>query len=55
MILGKANWWFPKWLHKITPPIGLESEDKLPKLTPEMYDKVVADAQAKPGAGGPAF
>ena len=55
MILGKANWWFPRWLEKITPPVGLESEDKLPKLEPTMYDKVVADAESKPGGGGPAF
>jgi RND superfamily putative drug exporter len=55
MILGKANWWFPGWLEKITPRVGLESEDKLPELTPDMYDKVVVDAKAKPGGGGPAF
>jgi len=55
MILGRANWWFPRWLERITPKVGLESEDQLPELSPEMYDKVVADAHEKPGGAGPAF
>jgi putative drug exporter of the RND superfamily len=55
MILGRANWWFPRWLDRITPPVGLESEDKLPELPPEMYDKVVAEAKGKGSGGGPAF
>jgi RND superfamily putative drug exporter len=23
-ILGKANWWFPKWLERILPKITIE-------------------------------
>jgi RND superfamily putative drug exporter len=26
-LTGKANWWFPRWLDKVLPNFGLESED----------------------------
>jgi RND superfamily putative drug exporter len=26
-LLGKANWWFPRWLDKILPRLSVESED----------------------------
>jgi RND superfamily putative drug exporter len=30
-IFGKSNWWFPKWLDKITPKLGIEPpEDPIP-------------------------
>ena len=28
IILGKASWWMPKWLEKITPKISIEGSDK---------------------------
>jgi hypothetical protein len=27
--LGSANWWFPRWLDRIVPRIGIEGEDFL--------------------------
>jgi putative drug exporter of the RND superfamily len=27
--LGRANWWFPEWLGRILPRIGIEGEDFL--------------------------
>ncbi len=32
VLMGKANWWFPAWLDRIIPRVGLETEDTLPKL-----------------------
>ncbi|MGI8462566.1 MAG: MMPL family transporter [Solirubrobacterales bacterium] len=32
VLFGRANWWLPAWLDRILPPLGLESEDKLPPL-----------------------
>ena len=29
--LGKANWWFPAWLDRVLPRVGLESEEGLPE------------------------
>jgi RND superfamily putative drug exporter len=40
-ILGKANWWLPKWLDPLIPHIGFESvqdadlEAELAAITPE--------------------
>jgi RND superfamily putative drug exporter len=30
--IGKANWWLPRWLDRILPRVGLETEDDLPPL-----------------------
>ncbi len=32
IIIGESNWYFPAWLEKILPHVGLESEDALPDL-----------------------
>jgi len=32
-LLGKANWWFPKWLDRIVPKLDVEGEIEL--LVPE--------------------
>jgi RND superfamily putative drug exporter len=29
--LGKSNWWFPGWLDRVLPRVGLESEEGLPE------------------------
>ena len=30
--IGDANWWFPRWLQRIVPRIGLETEESLPPV-----------------------
>jgi RND superfamily putative drug exporter len=52
MVLDRANWWFPAWLERITPRVGLESEDSLPPLPEPMLEKVVADAKPAEGSSG---
>jgi RND superfamily putative drug exporter len=32
IIVGEGNWYFPAWLERILPRVGLESEDALPDL-----------------------
>ena len=32
VLIGKANWWLPRWLDRILPRVGLETEDALPPL-----------------------
>jgi RND superfamily putative drug exporter len=32
MLLGRANWWLPRWMERILPRVGLETEDALPPL-----------------------
>jgi RND superfamily putative drug exporter len=32
VIMGNSNWYFPAWLERILPRVGLESEDALPAL-----------------------
>jgi RND superfamily putative drug exporter len=32
VMLGKANWWLPRWLDRVIPRLGLEAEDALPPL-----------------------
>jgi RND superfamily putative drug exporter len=35
-MFGKSNWWFPRWLDRITPNIGLEDPEELTaELDPE--------------------
>ena len=31
VMLGESNWYFPAWLERILPHVGLESEDSLPR------------------------
>jgi RND superfamily putative drug exporter len=39
-LFGKANWWFPKWLDKITPQLSVEP----PEENPEHDDKELVNA-----------
>jgi hypothetical protein len=32
IIVGRGNWYFPAWLDRALPRVGLESEDGLPSL-----------------------
>ncbi|HEY1278448.1 MAG TPA: hypothetical protein VGF22_02160, partial [Acidimicrobiales bacterium] len=36
-LLGKANWWFPKWLDRIVPKLDVEGEIEpiVPEREPE--------------------
>ena len=36
-MLGKANWWFPRWLDRLLPHLHVESEEpeEIPDTTPE--------------------
>ncbi|HEX6115748.1 MAG TPA: MMPL family transporter [Solirubrobacterales bacterium] len=52
MMLRNSNWWFPGWLEKITPRVGLESEDRLPPLPEPMLGTVIADARPAEGSSG---
>jgi putative drug exporter of the RND superfamily len=31
-LMGEANWWLPRWLDRVIPRVGLETEDALPPL-----------------------
>jgi putative drug exporter of the RND superfamily len=31
-LLGETNWWLPRWLDRVIPRVGMESEDALPPL-----------------------
>lgn len=31
-LLGERNWWLPRWLGRVLPRVGLETEDALPPL-----------------------
>jgi putative drug exporter of the RND superfamily len=33
-LTGRANWWFPAWLDRILPRIGIDSEEGLPEPAP---------------------
>jgi RND superfamily putative drug exporter len=45
-LLGKANWWMPRWLDRIVPHIGVESDVRLPHQVAEP----TLDAPVAPGA-----
>jgi RND superfamily putative drug exporter len=32
LLLGERNWWLPRWLERLVPRVGLETEDALPPL-----------------------
>ena len=32
VLMGKANWYLPKWLGRFLPKLGMESEDELPEI-----------------------
>jgi RND superfamily putative drug exporter len=34
VLLGHANWWIPRWLDRILPPVHIEGESALPPLEP---------------------
>jgi RND superfamily putative drug exporter len=42
-IFGKANWWYPKWLDRVTPRVGLEDPDEF-----LLSDETSAEAQPEP-------
>jgi RND superfamily putative drug exporter len=33
-MLGKANWWFPRWLDKLVPKLSVEVEESSPPVAP---------------------
>jgi hypothetical protein len=35
-LLGKANWWFPRWLDRAVPTLAVELDDS-PALSPRPY------------------
>jgi RND superfamily putative drug exporter len=46
-LMGKANWWFPRWLDKALPNLGYESEDPA-ELTIDDLDELEVDSAAVP-------
>jgi RND superfamily putative drug exporter len=38
IIVGHRNWWFPSWLERVLPRVGLESEDALPPVAPSRQE-----------------
>ncbi|HEX3947457.1 MAG TPA: MMPL family transporter [Acidimicrobiales bacterium] len=42
-LLGRANWWFPKWLDRVLPHIGLEEAE-------ELADRDAPDGDGAPGS-----
>jgi RND superfamily putative drug exporter len=42
-LLGKANWWFPKWLDRIVPNLDIEGESKLPPAEYELTPPAPSD------------
>ena len=43
-LLGKANWWLPKWLDRIIPEVHIEGS--------HLEDEPAAPRSASPAAGG---
>ena len=44
-LLGRANWWLPRWLDRILPHVDLEGarrDDQLTETTPEPEPELVA-------------
>ncbi len=42
VLLGHANWWIPRWLDRLLPPVHIEGEGALPALGPPGPTAVVA-------------
>ncbi|WP_028193225.1 MMPL family transporter [Salinispora pacifica] len=54
VLLGRANWWFPRWLDRLVPRVDLEASpvtDETPDETPDRLPP--ADAQAALEAADP--
>jgi RND superfamily putative drug exporter len=51
-LLGKANWWLPKWLDRILPRISIEAPPDLASLAPAAPDTQPEPPTPIP-AGGP--
>jgi RND superfamily putative drug exporter len=47
-LLGKANWWLPKWLDRLVPRISIEAP---PSLLPEPA-MALDEAEGQPVAAG---
>lgn len=45
ILAGQGNWYFPGWLGRILPHVGLESENALPALAPSREE--LAPARTK--------
>jgi putative drug exporter of the RND superfamily len=43
MMLGKANWWFPKWLDRMLPRVSFEKADVVDALRPPTTAGTVPD------------
>jgi RND superfamily putative drug exporter len=39
-LLGKANWWLPRWLDKLLPRINVEGDTSLPDVEPPVREPV---------------
>ena len=42
-LLGDANWWFPRWLTRVVPPVHIEGADIPEANPPREADLVGAD------------
>jgi len=34
-LLGRANWWLPRWLNRILPHLDLEGSTSVPEASPQ--------------------
>jgi RND superfamily putative drug exporter len=44
-LLGKANWWLPKWLDRVVPRISVEAPPELPPTAPESVPEPVGSSR----------
>src|SRR6266498_1509000 len=50
-LLGDANWWFPRWLSRIVPTIGVEREAE--EIIEAEYQRALREGAAKPAGAKP--
>jgi putative drug exporter of the RND superfamily len=44
-LLGKAGWWFPKWLDRITPNLSIEGEEWFAKRDQRVTEEEAPQAE----------
>jgi RND superfamily putative drug exporter len=45
VLLGDANWWLPRWLHRLLPKMDIEGEQGLPPAILEMLGATAAEPE----------
>ncbi len=48
-LLGRSNWWFPRWLDRIVPNIAMEPDDVDRRRTPRVKNYLPGQAPSENG------